>query len=63
MAFISNLFHMIEILNDLWNSIRTFNVTALIWAVSNGQKEIVEMLLRHKDIDVNINDILNQKHL
>ena len=54
---------MIEILNDLWNSIRTFNVTALIWAVSNGQKEIVEMLLRHKDIDVNINDILNQKHL
>ena len=29
----------------------------------NGHKEIVELLIRQKGIDINIKDILNQKHL
>ena len=47
-------------LNDLWNLARTFNKTALIFAASKGHKEIIELLLRHKDIDINIPDILIQ---
>ena len=49
-------------MNDLWNFFQTFNWTALIYAVSEGHKEIVEILLRQKCIDINIQDILNQKH-
>ena len=29
----------------------------------NGHKEIVELLIRQEGIDINIKDILNQKHL
>ena len=61
MIFISNLFHTIEILNDLWNLTQIFNVTVLIWAAYEGYKEIVELLLRQKDIDINIKSILNHK--
>ena len=32
-------------------------------AESGGHKEIVELLLRQKDIDINMKDILNRKHL
>ena len=63
MKFKSNLFHTIEILNDLWNSIRTFNETALIVAIKNDYADIVEILLKQNGIDVNMKDILNQKHL
>ena len=31
-------------------------------AAENGHKEIVELLLRQKDIDINMKDILNRKH-
>ena len=40
----------------------TFNNTALVWAAENGHKEIVELLIRQEGIDINIKDILNQKH-
>ena len=61
---ISNLtfFHDIEIFNDLWNSTPIFNWTALIWSAYEGHREIVELLLRQKDIDVNMKSILNQKY-
>ena len=43
-------------MNDLWN------LTALILTAEEGHKEIVELLIRQKGIDINIQDILNQKH-
>ena len=33
-----------------------------MYAASNGNKEIVELLLRQEGIDINIQDISNQKH-
>ena len=63
MKFKSNFFHSIENLNYLWNLTRTFNSTALIYAAIRGHKEIVELLIRQEGIDINIQDILNQKHL
>ena len=62
-TFKSNFIHFIDLYNGLWNSICVFNDTALLFAVKNGHADIVEILLRYKDIDVNIKDILNQKHL
>ena len=62
MKFKSNIFHGIEELNDLWNLTRTFNSTALIWATTEGHKEIVELLIRQKGIDINKKGILIQKH-
>ena len=62
MKFKSNFFDYIEKLNYLWNLTRTFNNTALILAANNVHKEIVELLLRQEGIDINIQDILNQKH-
>ena len=62
MEFKSNFFHSIENLNYLWNLTRTFNYTALIWAVFKGDKEIVELLISQEGIDINIQDILDQKH-
>lgn len=50
-------FYDIETLNDLWNLTQRFNKTAWICAVDEGHKEIVELLMRQKDIDVNIQDI------
>ena len=35
----------------------------LTWAAGKGHKEIVELLLRQEGIDINIQDILNRKHL
>ena len=49
-------------MNDLWNLARTFNNTALIIAAFTGHKEIVELLIMQEGIDVNIQNILNQKH-
>ena len=46
-----------------WNSSLAFNMTALIYAVSEGHLEIVELLIRQEDIDINMKDIINQKHL
>ena len=60
--FKSKFFHNIENLNSLWNFTPTFNETALICAAWRGHKEIVELLLRQEGIDINIQDILNQKH-
>lgn len=37
------------------------NWTALIYAVTNDNKEIVELLLKRKDIDIYIKDILSHK--
>ena len=62
MEFKSNFFDYIEKLNDLQNLTRTFDFTALIWAARNGHKEIVELLISQEDIDINIQNILNQKH-
>ena len=56
------LFHDIENKNDLWNLTQIFNWTALIFAVVNNEKEIVEILLKQEGININIQDILNQKH-
>ena len=53
---------MIENLNDSWNLTQTFNMTILINAAANGNKEIVELLLRQERVDVNMKDILNQSH-
>ena len=33
----------------------------MIWAAQDGYKEIVELLIRHEGIDINIQDILDQK--
>ena len=49
-------------MNYLWNLTRTFNHTALILAARAGRKEIVELLIRQEGININIQDILNQKH-
>ena len=49
-------------MNDLWNLIRTFNFTALMHAAFRGHKEIFDVLIRQEGIDINIQDILNQKH-
>ena len=62
MIFKSNFFHSIEKLKYLWNLTRIFNWTALICAAYKGHKEIVELLIRQEGIDINIQDILNQKH-
>ena len=62
MKFKSNFFDYIEKLNYLWNLTRTFNNTALIYAARYGHKEIVELLISQEGIDINIQDILNQKH-
>ena len=48
-------------MNDLWNLTRTFNYTALNCATLKGYKEIVELLLSQKDIEINNQDIINQK--
>ena len=62
MKFTSNFFHLIEKLNDLWHLTRALYNAALIWAAYEGQIEIVELLIRQKCIDINIQDIFNQKH-
>ena len=62
MTFKSNFFHSIEISNHLWNLTLTFNWTALIYAAYNGRTEIVRLLLAQTGIDINIKDILMQKH-
>ena len=49
-------------MNDFWNLTRTFNQTALIIATNKGHKKIVELLISQESIDINIQDILNQKH-
>lgn len=49
--------HDIKILNSSWNLASTFNRTALIYAASENNKEIVELLLKQEGIDININDI------
>lgn len=56
------IFHMIRILNCLWDSFRTFNWTILIYASNNGFRKVVELLLKRKDIDISIKDIINQNH-
>ena len=33
-----------------------------MYAASNGNKEIAELLIKQADIDINIQNILNQKH-
>ena len=53
---------MIKNMDDLWNLTRTFNFTALIRAAICCHKEIVELLIRQEGIDINIQNILNQKH-
>ena len=45
-----------------WNLSRIFNMTALILAAINGYKEIVELLIRQENIDINMTDIMNHKH-
>ena len=37
-------------------------MTALMWSTFNNHKEIVELLLRQEGIDINFQDILNQKN-
>lgn len=46
----------------LWSLSQLFNDTALIIAVYHNQTEIVQLLLEHEGIDVNIKDILIQNH-
>ena len=46
-------------LNDLWNFVRTFNMTVLSHAAYEDHKKIVELLLRQEGIGINIKDILN----
>ena len=60
MIFKSNIFfHHIEILNTLWNLTGKFDNTALIHASFKGYTEIVEILLKQEDIDVNIRGIFD----
>ena len=53
---------MISILNDLWNLFLVLNYTALLKAVTERYTEIVELLLKQEDIDINMKDILSQIH-
>ena len=62
MKFKSNFFHLIEKINYLWNLTQAFNKTALIHAVFYCHKEIAELLISQEDIDINMKDILKQKH-
>ena len=59
MIFKSNFLHFVNTLSDLWNLTRSINSTALIYAAGEGHKEIVEILLRQKGIDINNKSILN----
>ena len=60
MIFKSNFFNMIVKLKYLWNLTRIFNWTALICAIVEGHKEIVELLIRQEGIDINIKNVLNK---
>ena len=62
MIFKSNFLNYIEKLNYLWNLNQTFNKTALIHAAEEGHEEIVELLISQEGIDINMKDILKQKH-
>ena len=62
MVFKSQFFNEIEIYNNLWDSFRTFNSTALAYAAKNCYKDVVELLLQQGNIDINNQNILNQKH-
>ena len=62
MIFKSNFLNYIEKLNYLWNLNQTFNKTALIHATEEGHEEIVELLISQEGIDINMKDILKQKH-
>lgn len=42
---------------NFWNFKIVFNFSPLTCAVNKGNAEIVEELLKHKSIDVNIQDI------
>lgn len=48
--------------NDLWDSIPTFDDTALILAAENGHKEIVRLLLTQEDININAKNIWNHNY-
>ena len=52
---ISNLIFFIgfKILNALWNFKHFLNFTALILAADSGHKDIVELLLKQENIDIN----------
>lgn len=58
----SNLYYFNSILKNnlffFWSYYKRFNNTALICASYNGHIEVVKELLSHKDIDINIKDIL-----
>ena len=45
----------------LWNKTSMFNFTALMWAAYDGFIEIVDHLLLHEGIDINIKNILISK--
>lgn len=42
---------------------KKFNDTPLILACANGNEEIVQLLLKQKDIDINYKNILMQNNL
>ena len=46
----------------LWNKTSMFNFTALMWAAYDGFIEIVDHLLLHEGIDINIKNILIQNY-
>ena len=48
-------------MNDLWNLTQTFNWPVLFFAANDGHVKMVELLLRQEGIDINDQDILNQK--
>ena len=49
-------------MNDLWNLTLTFNNTYLIQAVEKDYIEIVELLLKQKRINIDMNDILDHEY-
>ena len=62
MIFKSFFFYFVEFLNGLWNLIRLFNTMAFYCAAIFGHIEITEILLRQEGVDINNQNILNQKH-
>ena len=53
-VFKNAFYNRVQTIDNSWNLNRVFNFTALMYAVANGNFEIVRELLSQPSIDVNI---------
>ena len=55
-ALLKDYFNNFGFQNNIWNLFKLFN-TALISASINGNREIVELLVKQKGIDINAKNV------